>query len=134
VSRPKPATLIARSRSNCKRRRFLNPKQQTTTARVDTGKSGLELRRKAAVLGAVAMTVSIVQPFPITILGEKTHVASVGSPEQRNETVPLNPFTGVTYSEIEALFPVVMVSGGSVAGTEKSDGLVMVADATALLK
>lgn len=137
VSSPRPATPNTTRRSIWRRRRFLKPKQQSATANADAGKSGLGLRCTAAVTGAVAVTMSFVATSPpdgVTVAGEKLHVASVGSPEHLNETVPLNPFTGVTGSEIEANCPAGSVSSGKVAGTEKSGMKVKLAVATALLR
>ena len=135
VIKLRPPTLTTTSRILCKLRRLLIPKQQSIIASAEPGSRGKPSRPKAAVFGAVAVTVICVGPLPVTVFGEKLQVASVGSPEQLNETVPVNPLSGVTVIVSNALFPVAIVSGGSVDGTEKSAGrlMVYVAEATALL-
>jgi hypothetical protein len=84
--------LTANSRSNWKRRRFLQPRQQSAVARAEPGSHGRELRRRDAELAEV-VTVSAVDVVPggVTVDGEKLHVAPVGNPEQVNETAELNP-------------------------------------------
>ena len=120
LSRLRPATLNKSSTSICKRRRFLQPKQQSATARLVAGKSGTELRRRAAVVGVVTVSTVDVAPGGVTVAGEKLHVAPVGKPEQLNETAELKPFSGVTETVVAPLSPAATVNAVGVATTEKS--------------
>lgn len=92
--------------------------------------------RVADVAGVV--TVSVVEAAApdnsVTVCGKKLHDAPVGNPEQLNETVELNPYSGVTATVVVPLCPAVSVNEFGVATIEKSGGMVYVALATALVE
>lgn len=126
--------LAASKSSKRKRRRFLQPMQQSATANAEPGKIGLEPWRRAAVAEDVA-TVSVVDVVPggVTVCGEKLHDAPAGNPdEQLNDTGESNPYSGVTVIVVVPLCPTVTVSDAGEGATEKSEGMVYVAEATAL--
>jgi hypothetical protein len=49
-------------------------------------------------------------PEGVTVAGEKLHEAPTGKPEQLNDTAALNPFTGVSEIDSEALCPAANVT------------------------
>jgi hypothetical protein len=98
-SMPKPTVVTANASMICTLRRFLNPKKQRAIANVASGNNGLELWRRAAVVVAALVIVTVVEAAPavgVTVAGLKAHVAPAGSPEHANVTAPLKPFCGVT--------------------------------------
>jgi len=44
------------------------------------------------------VTVIVVEPVPVTVVGLKLAVAPAGNPLTLNPTVPLNPFCPVTFT------------------------------------
>jgi hypothetical protein len=136
LSKPRPPTLITSSNSS-KRRRFLKPKQHKAAVNTARGNSGRELRCRAAS-AVVVLIVSVVvaaAPEGVTIAGEKLHAAPDGNPEQVNETLEVNPDSGVRVIVVDPLCPPVTVIELGDAATLKSDALnVYVTLATALLK
>jgi hypothetical protein len=135
LSRLSPTPHTASRRSICKRRRFLQLKQHKTAASAAPGNSGLELRRRAAVVAEV-FTVSVVETGTrssvLTLAGEKLHDAPEGSPEQLNETVATSPFNGVTVTVVVPLCPAVTVIEAGEAATVKSGVSLMVYNALAM--
>ena len=67
-------------------------------------------------------TVSVVDVVPggVTVAGEKLHDAPDGSPEQLNDTLEVNPFSGVTEIVVVTLCPTVTANAVGEAATEKS--------------
>ena len=57
----------------------------------------------------VVLTVSVVDPEPVTELGLKLPVAPDGSPDTPKFTVPLKPLIGVTVTVYEVLLPTTTV-------------------------
>ena len=85
------------------------------------------------------VTVSVVEATPpdgVTVWGEKLHDAPEGNPEQLNETVELNPCSGVTETVVVPLCPAVTVSDAGEAATVKSGvtGIVYCMPAMALVE
>ena len=67
------------------------------SARAEPGKSGLELRCKDAErVCAVIVSVVLVVPGGVTVVGLKEQDAPAASPEQAKEVTELKPFCGVT--------------------------------------
>jgi hypothetical protein len=67
----------------------------------------------------------VVEAFPpklVTVAGEKLHDDPVGNPEHANETVELNPFSGVTVITAVPFCPAVTLTDDVDAETEKSGG------------
>jgi len=57
-------------------------------------------------------------PLPVTEVGLKVAVEFVGSPLTLNDTVPVKPLIGVTFTVYVALLPRTTVSDDGVAETE----------------
>jgi len=120
--RHRPATLTARSSSNCRFCRFLHPMKHSAAASTEPGNSGAEFRCRAAVVADV-LTVSTVDtgaPDGVTVAGEKLHEAPAGRPVQLKPTAELNPFDGVTVTVAVLLRPAVKVVAVGEVTTEKS--------------
>jgi hypothetical protein len=62
--------------------------------------------------------VSVDVPLPVTEVGLKVAVEFVGSPLTLNDTVPVKPLIGVTFTVYVALLPRTAVSDDGVAETE----------------
>jgi len=79
---------------------------------------------KRAVCGAVVVTVSVVEPLPVTEAGLKLHVLSRGNPAHdaaEKLTVPLNPVWPVMVSVVMPLPPGLETDiDGGTAAIEKS--------------
>jgi hypothetical protein len=133
-----PTPLTASSTITNRRRRFLNPKQKSATARTDLESQGPGAGRIAAAV-VETFNVSIDEvgaPDGVTVGGEKLHDVPEGNPEQVNETAELNPLTGVTETMLVLLCPAITVTEVGELATEKSGvGRLMVnaAIAAALL-
>ncbi len=82
---------------------------------------------------AGVVTVNIVDdeaPEGVTVDGEKLHDAPVGSPEQLNKTVELNPFCGVIKMVVVPLCPAATLSEAGDATMEKSGPEAIIAYAS----
>jgi hypothetical protein len=117
-TKPRPATLIASNKSNCRRLRFLKPTKQSTTASVAAGKYCRDPRSTAALLEpfeTVIVVVWAVAPEIVTFAGENVQTAPVGWLLQAKETVPVIPFAGVTVKVLVPLAPfaTVIVEGAA---------------------
>ena len=116
--------LTASRSSICKRRFFFNPeKQHKTPASTAQGDNGRPSRPwDAANEEAVSFSVvEAVEPEGVTVSGVKLHDTSEGKPAaQLNDTVELNPFSGVTEMVVVTLFPEVTANVDGEAATEKS--------------
>jgi hypothetical protein len=135
LSRHRPTRLSA---SNICKRRFFEPKKQRAIVSADPENSELELRRYSAVFVEV-VTVSVVEatvPDGVAVGGEKLQDIPEGNPEQTNETVELNPLSGVIEIVDVPLCPPLMESDAGEAATEKPCERLMtyVALATRLLE
>jgi hypothetical protein len=121
VKKVRPNKLTARSRNICIRRHFLKHRKQSATAKYEPGRNGRELRgRTAAELDAeIESVVDAAAPDGVTVDGEKLHVTPEGKPEQLNETMELNPYFGVTETEVVPLCPAATVSDDGVSAMEK---------------
>jgi hypothetical protein len=122
LRRPKPAALSAKSKSIGKRRRFLNPNQQSVMAKAVSGSIGSPLPRCSAVAADV-VTVTEVDAVPggVTLAGEKLHDAPAGRPEeQANETAEANPPCADTEMVAVPLPPAVKAIVAGEAAIEKS--------------
>ena len=121
-----PAALTVSNKKYCRCRRFLQPTQQSVSARIEPGSSGLGSRRRTALsLDAVTVSVVVIAPLDCDVnWGEKLHEAPAGKPEQVNESNELNPCRGVTEIEVVALCPPETVSDAGELATEKSGGMV----------
>ena len=117
-----PIPLAASSTITNRRRRFLNPKQKSATARTDPGNRGPDAGWIAAAV-VEAFNVSIDEagaPGGVTVGGEKLHEVPEGNPEQVNETAELNPLTGETETMLELLCPAITVNDVGELAMEKS--------------
>jgi hypothetical protein len=107
-------------------RRFLNPKQQTTTASAAPGNSAPEPRRISAAVEEVA-TVNVVVLTPAGVGAVKVvklQVAPNGSPEQANNTFPLNPPSSCTVIVDVPLAPAATVIDVGFSDIPKLCGIV----------
>src|SRR5580692_11279198 len=69
---------------------------------------------------SVVITVSVVEPEPVTVLGLKLPVTPEGSPETPKLTVPSNPLLPVTVTAYCALLPAATLPGPTDMPNEKS--------------
>lgn len=100
-------------------------------ARIADASSGeMELKLSFTVAAeAESDTVRVVETGAISgvmIGGEKLQDVPAGKPEQAKVMGELNPLTGVTVMEMEALFPFAIVSVGEEVAIEKSVGNLIV--------
>jgi hypothetical protein len=75
-----------------------------------------------AAFSAEVATVSVVMATPpagVTELGENSHDAPTGNPEQLNETAAEYPFSGVTMTAAELLCPCITVNAAGKRLTPK---------------
>ena len=108
----------------CKRRFIFHPeKQHKAPASIAQGDNGRPSRPSTAA-DEDAVNFSVVEtaaPESVTVGGVKLHDTPEGIPAtQLNDTVELNPFSGVTEMVVVVLFPVVSANVDGEAATEKS--------------
>jgi len=70
--------------------------------------------------------VQVVEPAPVTVVGEKVAVAPLGNPDVVKETTPLKPLIAVTVTVVDPDFPCRMLNAEGEADSEKSGGFDVV--------
>ena len=80
----------------------------------------------ALVLAVRVSVVETVVPDGVTVAGEKLHDVPASNPEQLNETLEVNPFSGVIAILAFPFCPAITVRDAGDAVTEKSGGRLMV--------
>lgn len=100
----------------------MNRKSAQTAIPLARRHSPLDSRCSIALVAAVVVMVNCVVtalPAGVTLAGEKTQLASEGSPEQANVTAWLKPFCGVTVKVTNPDFPLLMERLARLEATEK---------------
>jgi len=108
-NRPRPARLMATSRSSLNRFRFLKPRKQSAAASVVMGSRGRGARWSAAAVVDELMESEVLAEAPcetVIGLGLKVQLYPEGSPLHAKETVPVKLFCELTVNCVSPTVPV----------------------------